>query len=175
MEIATFGGGCFWCTEAVFQRVAGVKRVTPGYCGGTVENPSYEQVCSGSTGHAEVIQIEFESNEVTFEELLGIFFQTHDPTTLNRQGADVGTQYRSVVFYHSDSQKVQAETMIESFNRDQAFPQPVVTEVAPVAVFYPAEKYHWDYYNQNPQNGYCQVVVRSKVEKLKKILGKDSG
>ncbi len=170
MEVATLGGGCFWCVEAVFQRLKGVLSVVSGYEGGKVESPTYEAVCSGRTGHAEVVQITFDPALVSFESILEVFFKTHDPTTLNRQGADVGTQYRSVIFFHSSQQEEIARNVIARLEDAQVFPRPIVTEVTPSTTFYPAEGYHQNYYNQNPQNGYCQVVVREKVEKFEKLF-----
>lgn len=167
-ELATYGGGCFWCVEAVFQRLNGVKSVTSGYAGGKTENPTYEDICTGTTGHAEVIQIEFDPAKLKYEDLLDLFWQAHDPTTLNRQGADVGTQYRSVIFYHNDAQKLAAEK-----SKKEAAPQfkdPIVTEIVPLAKFYKAERYHQNYYNNNPNAPYCRVVIRPKLDKLLKKL-----
>ena len=166
--VATFGSGCFWCTEAVFERVKGVKKVVSGYCGGTVENPTYKAICTGTTGHAEVTQITFDPTVVSFGELLHVFWQTHDPTTLNRQGNDVGTQYRSVVFYHSDEQRKIAETYKQQLDKSGAFAKPIVTEISPVAKFYSAEGYHQDYFELNPGQGYCQFVIRPKIAKFRK-------
>lgn len=170
MNKATFGSGCFWCVEAVFQSLKGVYSVTPGYSGGQHPNPSYEEVCSGSTGHAEVIQIEFDETEITFIELLEIFFKTHDPTTLNRQGADIGTQYRSVIFYHSEEQKEIASDVILRLDEAKLFDAKIVTELVPFNAFYQAEEYHKNYFLNNPEQGYCQMVVRPKVEKFRKIF-----
>jgi peptide-methionine (S)-S-oxide reductase len=167
METATLAGGCFWCLEAVFLRLRGVQRVESGYAGGHVENPSYHAVCTGSTGHAEVVQVEFDGKEITFTELLEVFFAIHDPTTLNRQGADVGTQYRSAIFYHDDVQKQEAERMIAELSAQNIWDKPIVTEVAPLTKFYPAENYHREYYDRNPEQGYCQVVISPKVAKLR--------
>ncbi len=164
-EIAVFGGGCFWCTEAVFQMLRGVIAVAPGYAGGTIANPTYEQVCTGRTGHAEVIRIEYDPKQISFTELLTVFFATHDPTTLNRQGNDVGTQYRSAIFYTSDEQKHEAEKFINSL-KDQPG-DPVVTEVVPLDTFYEAEDYHHNYYVKNGGEGYCQVIISPKVQKVK--------
>jgi peptide-methionine (S)-S-oxide reductase len=164
-ETVAFGGGCFWCTEAVFKMFKGVVSVEPGYAGGTTKNPTYEQVSSGNTGHAEVVRITYEPEQVAFAELLQVFFSSHDPTTLNRQGADVGTQYRSVIFYTTESQKQKAEHYIAVLNKSQAV-QRIVTEVAPLEAFYPAENYHQDYFANNPQAGYCQLVIAPKVEKV---------
>lgn len=167
-EVATLGGGCFWCTEAVFDDLRGVDRVVSGYMGGQLPNPSYEQVCSGRTGHAEVIQVTFDPDEVSFREILEVFFTTHDPTTLNRQGADAGTQYRSVVFYHDDQQRRVADEVIRDITERRLYDNPVVTEVSAAAEFYPAESYHQDYYARNPNQGYCQVVIAPKVSKFRK-------
>ena len=163
---ATFAGGCFWCTEAVFQRLRGVKTVMPGYSGGHVANPSYEAVCSGATGHAEAIQITFDPTEISYEQLLEVFFATHDPTTLNRQGHDAGTQYRSAIFYHNEAQKETAEKVIEEVNRSDAYADPVVTEVTPFDAFYEAEDYHQNFYNRNKTYPYCSVIIDPKVQKL---------
>ncbi|WP_430811755.1 MULTISPECIES: peptide-methionine (S)-S-oxide reductase MsrA [unclassified Carboxylicivirga] len=165
---ATFGGGCFWCTEAFFDALRGVEKVEPGYSGGQVENPTYKEVCTGLTGHAEVIQITFRPDEITFEDLLYIFFATHDPTTLNRQGADVGTQYRSVVFYHNESQRDKTHKIIDELSRQHIFKDPIVTEVSEAVTFYPAEDYHHDYFANNPQQPYCRVVINPKMDKFKK-------
>lgn len=168
LELATFGGGCFWCTEAIFLRVKGVESVKSGYAGGKVKNPTYREICSGLTGHAEVIQISFNPLLVSFEELLEIFWNTHDPTTLNKQGADEGTQYRSVIFYHNESQKNLAEQYKAQLEASRIFKKPIVTEISPLPEFYKAEDYHQDYYALNQGQGYCQYVIRPKVEKLKK-------
>ena len=161
----TFGGGCFWCLEAVFQRLKGVKTVASGYAGGTVPNPTYRQVCEGDTGHAEVVQIEFNPKEITFEKLLEVFWAAHDPTTLNRQGNDEGTQYRSVIFYENDAQKAAAEK--SKLQAKPEFKDPIVTEISPLTVFYKAEDYHQNYFNQNAnKNPYCAVVIRPKLQKL---------
>lgn len=170
MEKATFGSGCFWCVEAVFQQLKGVHTVKPGYSGGRIANPTYREVCSGLTGHAEVIQIEYESNLISFKDLLEVFFKTHDPTTLNQQGADRGTQYRSAIFYHSERQKTMAEEAIRELNEAGAYDSPIVTEVAEFKVFYEAEEYHQNYYKNNPEQGYCRMVVRPKVEKFEKVF-----
>jgi peptide-methionine (S)-S-oxide reductase len=172
-QIATFGGGCFWCVEAIFQLMDGVQSVVSGYEGGAVEDPSYQQVCSGSSGHAEVVQVNYDPSGVSFGALLDAFFSTHDPTTLNRQGGDRGTQYRSVIFYHTEGQKAAAEAKIRDLDASGAFGDPVVTEISPTTTFYPAEKYHQDYYDQNSEERYCQLVVRPKVEKFKKQLEKE--
>ncbi len=168
---ATFGGGCFWCMEAIFTKVTGVKSSSSGFAGGHVVNPSYEQVVSGSTGHAEVIQIEYDPAEITYSQLLEIFFRVHNPTTLNRQGADIGTQYRSVVFYHDQEQKHLTETMINRINVEKIWDDPVVTEVVPMDAFYPASDYHRNYFERNPYQGYCQMVIAPKVKKFKKDFG----
>lgn len=171
MEIATLGGGCFWCTEAIYKELKGVVSVTSGYSGGEVVNPSYREVCTGRTGHAEVIEIEFNPSIISFTQLLEVFFATHDPTTLNRQGADVGTQYRSVVFYHSQTQKEIAESIINKLNQENVFGKPVVTEVTSWKNFYPAENYHQDYFENNPSQPYCQLIIVPKMEKFRKIFG----
>ena len=168
MEIATFAGGCFWCTEAIFLEIDGVEKVVSGYIGGTTKNPTYRDICSGTTGHAEAIQITFDPKKVTYEDLLEVFFGTHDPTTLNRQGADVGTQYRSEIFYHSESQKEKAEKYISFISREKLYDKEIVTKVSKATIFYPAEEYHQNYYNQNAEQGYCQMVIAPKLEKLRK-------
>ena len=167
-HIAVFGGGCFWCTEAVFDELRGVHSVVSGYAGGNVKNPTYEQVCSGRTGHAEVIKIKFDPQEISFRDLLTVFFATHDPTTLNRQGNDVGTQYRSAVFYANEEQKREAENFIKDLADANAFGKPVVTTIEPLGEFYPAEDYHQHYFQNNPGQGYCQAVVAPKVAKARK-------
>ncbi len=167
MATATLGGGCFWCTEAVFRELRGVSNVFSGYAGGRSENPTYEQVCSGASGHAEVIQIDFDSQEIDFEVLLRVFFLTHDPTTLNRQGADIGTQYRSVVYYHDDQQKQITEALIDELNASGEYTAPIVTTVEPLPTFYEAEAYHQDYFARNPQQGYCSAVIPPKLQKLR--------
>ncbi|HPJ79590.1 MAG TPA: peptide-methionine (S)-S-oxide reductase MsrA [Prolixibacteraceae bacterium] len=169
-EKATLGGGCFWCTEAVFKEVKGVVEVQPGYSGGHVKNPAYREVTTGRTGHAEVIQITFDPVVVSFEKLLEYFFATHDPTTLNRQGADVGTQYRSAIFYHSPEQKLAAEKVILQLENERVYDRPVVTEVTPFTAFYMAEDYHKDYFERNGGQPYCRLVVAPKVDKIRKIL-----
>ncbi|GAB2942193.1 peptide-methionine (S)-S-oxide reductase MsrA [Hymenobacter coalescens] len=171
MELATFGAGCFWCVEAVFQNLKGVEKVVSGYTGGRIANPTYKEVCSGLTGHNEVVQLTFDPAVISFEELLEIFWKTHDPTTLNRQGNDVGTQYRSGIYYHNDEQKQLAETYKQKLNEAQAFDKPVVTEILPAGPFYQAEDYHQNYYNQNGTQPYCQFVARPKVEKVKALFG----
>lgn len=170
LALATFGSGCFWCTEAVFQNVDGVEKVESGYSGGRVKNPTYKEVCSGLTGHAEVIQVTYDPAKVTYDELLEIFWKTHDPTTLNRQGADVGTQYRSVIFYHTDEQKTLAEEYKKKLDQSGAFDQPIVTEISPYTAFYKAEDYHQNYYNLNGSAPYCTYVIQPKVEKFKKVF-----
>ena len=165
---AIFAGGCFWCVEAVVQSLRGVKRVVSGYSGGTVKDPTYREVCYGGTGHAEVVQITFDPVEISFRDLLFIFFATHDPTTLNRQGADVGSQYRSVILYHHDEQRATAKTVIAELTEDNIFGAPIVTELAPLNVFYPAEDYHQDYFTANQNQPYCQAVIAPKVAKLRK-------
>jgi len=167
MEIATFGSGCFWCSEAVFAELNGVTKVEPGYSGGNVGNPSYEQVCTGRTGHAEVAQVTFDPSQISYRDLLEVFFSTHDPTTRNRQGADVGTQYRSVIFFHDEAQKKAAEAIIAELTSDKAFKGSIVTEVQPFRMFYPAEEYHHDYYRRNPSQGYCQAVISPKLAKFR--------
>jgi peptide-methionine (S)-S-oxide reductase len=166
--VATLAGGCFWCLEAVYDDLKGVRRVVSGYAGGHTPDPTYEQVCSGATGHAEVVQIEYDPNVVSYRDLLEIFFTIHDPTTLNRQGADVGTQYRSAIFYHDDGQKRIAEDMIAELEREGVFANRIVTEVNALDTFYPAEEYHQDYYANNPNQPYCQVVVAPKLAKFRK-------
>jgi peptide-methionine (S)-S-oxide reductase len=169
-ETATFGTGCFWCTEAIFQQLEGVEKVTSGYSGGTVANPTYEQVCSKTTGHAECLNIVYNPKKISFDELLEIFWQTHDPTTLNRQGADVGPQYRSVVFYHNEEQKTKTAKYKAALDKSGAFDKPIVTTLEPFTVFYPAEEYHQNYYRNNTSQGYCQFVIRPKVEKFEKVF-----
>lgn len=166
-ETALFGGGCFWCTEAIFQEVDGVASVTSGYAGGEVKDPTYKQVCSGDTGHAEVVQIEFDPAKAGYEKLLDVFFATHDPTTLNRQGADAGTQYRSVVFYFSDAQKAAAEKKIADLDKSGKFKNKIVTQVVPAAKFYEAEEYHQDYYKRNPDVPYSAHVIKGKLDKFR--------
>jgi len=169
-DTATFGNGCFWCTEAIFQQLEGVIRVTSGYSGGKVPNPTYEQVCSKTTGHAECLNIIYDPKKISFDELLEVFWKTHDPTTLNRQGADVGTQYRSVVFYHDEEQKAKALKYKTELDKSGAFDNPIVTTLEPFTVFYPAEDYHQNYYNNNTSQGYCQFVIRPKLEKFEKVF-----
>lgn len=171
MEQATFGGGCFWCTEAVFQNLRGVTKVVSGYMGGHTDNPTYKDICNGDTGHAEIIQIEYNENEISFDDLLLIFFKTHDPTTLNRQGNDAGTQYRSVIFYESPEQKSQAENMVDKLEKEMVFDRPIVTEITPISKFYSAEDYHQNYYNNNPDQGYCAYVIQPKLAKFTREFG----
>jgi methionine-S-sulfoxide reductase len=167
-ETATFGNGCFWCTEAVFEQLRGVRSVVSGYSGGSKPNPTYEEVSTGATGHAEVIQIEYDPAAISFADLLKVFWQTHDPTTLNRQGHDVGTQYRSAVFYHSEEQRQTAEQYKQQLDKSGTFKSPIVTEIIKFEKFYPAEKYHQEYFQLNPNQGYCVAVIRPKVEKFRK-------
>jgi peptide-methionine (S)-S-oxide reductase len=169
-EVATLGSGCFWCIEAIYQDIKGVEKVKSGYSGGHVENPTYKQVTSGSTGHAEVIQFFYDPNHVSFAEVLEIFWSTHDPTTLNRQGADVGPQYRSAVFYHSEAQREEAQRYKEKLNEAKVFPRPIVTEITPFQNFFVAEDYHQNYFKDNGMQPYCQVVIRPKVEKFKQVF-----
>jgi peptide-methionine (S)-S-oxide reductase len=168
LEVATLGGGCFWCLEAVYDELTGVKEVVSGYSGGQVANPTYRQVCEGTTGHAEVVQVTFDPQVVSFAEVLQVFFTVHDPTTLNRQGADVGTQYRSAIFYHSAAQQQTAESMIAQLNEADIWPDPIVTEVVPAETFYPAEDYHQEYYQNNSGQPYCRVVISPKLAKFRK-------
>jgi peptide-methionine (S)-S-oxide reductase len=168
MEQATLGGGCFWCLEAVFEQLQGVQKVESGYSGGSLADPSYEHVCSGRTGHAEVVQITFDPSKTSYSDVLDVFFAIHDPTTLNRQGADVGTQYRSVVFYHTPAQKETAEKKIAELNAANIWDAPIVTEVAPLKAFYQAENYHQKYFQDNPGQPYCQAVISPKVAKFRK-------
>ena len=170
LDTATFGTGCFWCTEAQFTQLRGVERVESGYSGGTVPNPTYKQVCTGTTGHAEVVQITYDPAVITYDELLAAFWAAHDPTQLNRQGNDIGTQYRSVIFYHNEAQKQKAETYKQRLNEEHAYDKPVVTEITPFPAFYKAEDYHQDYYELNGHEPYCSMVVRPKVEKFKKVF-----
>jgi peptide-methionine (S)-S-oxide reductase len=169
-ETATFGTGCFWCTEAVFQQLKGVEKVTSGYSGGHVVKPTYEQVCSKNTGHAECLNVLYDPSIITYDELLEVFFQVHDPTTLNRQGADAGPQYRSVIFYHDAAQKATAEKYITALDKSGAWDNPIVTTLEKFDVFYPAEDYHQNYYNNNSGQGYCQFVIRPKLEKFEKVF-----
>lgn len=169
-DTATFGTGCFWCTEAVFQELKGVYKVTSGYSGGTVKNPSYEDVCTGTTGHAECLQIIYDPKVISFDELLEVFWEAHDPTTLNRQGNDVGTQYRSVIFYHDPEQKKKAEEYKSKLDKSGAYSNPIVTEITPFSHFYAAENYHQDYYRLHGSQPYCTFVIRPKVEKFEKVF-----
>ena len=169
-SVATLAAGCFWCVEAVFQKLKGVEKVESGYMGGTIKNPTYKEVCTGQTGHAEVCQISFNPTIISFEELLEVFWKTHDPTTLNRQGGDIGTQYRSAVFYHDAAQKQIAENIKNDLGQSGAFNAPIVTSFVEVSVFYKAENYHQDYFNLNGHNPYCQMVVKPKVEKFMKVF-----
>ncbi len=170
MEIATFGTGCFWCTEAVFQQLKGVTSVVSGYSGGHVENPSYDEVTTGLTGHAEVCQIEFNPDIISFDELLEVFFNTHDPTTLNRQGNDFGPQYRSVIFYHNEVQREIAERIKNELEANRIFKKPIVTEITAFTKFYPAEDYHQNYFRNNPDQGYCRYVIAPKLDKFEKVF-----
>lgn len=170
LDTATFGTGCFWCTEAIFQQLDGVEKVTSGYSGGTVANPTYEEVCSKTTGHAECLNIVYDPKKISFDELLEIFWQVHDPTTLNRQGADAGPQYRSVIFWHNEEQRAKASKYKTELDKSGAFDKPIVTTLEKFTVFYPAEAYHQNYYRNNPGQGYCQFVIRPKVEKFEKVF-----
>ena len=165
-EKATFGGGCFWCIEAVYERIEGVKSVVSGYAGGSVPNPTYEQVSTGTTGHAEVVQVEYDPEKISFAEILDLFWKAHDPTTMNRQGADAGTQYRSIILYHDEAQKTAAQNSMKALAALKTYKGRVVTEIKPLTVFYPAEEYHQDYYDRNPYAGYCAVVISPKLKKL---------
>lgn len=171
LATATFANGCFWCTEAVFQELKGVIRVTSGYTGGHIKNPTYEQVCNKDTGHAECLQIEFDPAQISFDELLEVFWETHDPTTLNRQGNDVGPQYRSAIFYHNVQQKEEAEKYKADLEKSGVFDAPIVTSIEPFTIFYPAENYHADYYKRNSAQPYCYYVIKPKMEKFKKVFG----
>jgi len=164
IQIATFGGGCFWCIDAAFRRVKGVLNVSSGYAGGEIENPSYQQICTGLTGHAEVVQLDFDSSIISYSTLLEMFFTLHDATQLNRQGNDVGTQYRSVIYYHTEQQKAEAQAMIAALQKQ--IREPIVTELSPLTNFYPAEQYHQDYYNENPNQGYCSILIAPKLAKF---------
>jgi len=169
-DTATFGNGCFWCTEAIFQQLEGVEKVESGYSGGHIANPSYKEVCTGNTGHAEALRIVYDPKKISFDELLEVFWQTHDPTTLNRQGNDIGTQYRSVIFYHNNEQKQKAEKYKVELDKSGAFNNPIVTEIVPAQTFYKAEDYHQNYYKENGSQPYCQFVIRPKVEKFQKVF-----
>ena len=170
MEQATFGDGCFWCAEAIFSELKGVIKVESGFSGGTVMNPTYREVCTGNTGHAEAIHITYDPKVISYDELLEVFWKTHDPTTLNRQGADVGTQYRSVIFYHNEEQKHKAEAYKKKLNDAHIWNNPIVTEIVPYSAFYKAEDYHQDYYSLNPNEGYCRLVITPKVDKFREIF-----
>ena len=170
LDTTTLGAGCFWCVEAIFEQLKGVEKVESGYSGGNVKNPGYKEVCTGRTGHAEVCQITYDPNVITFQEILEVFFQTHDPTTLNRQGADVGTQYRSAIFYHTEEQKEIAEKVKAELDKAEVWPNPIVTEISPYETFYVAEDYHQEYFFNNPEQGYCRAVIQPKVEKFKKVF-----
>jgi len=168
-EVATLAGGCFWCTEAVFQKVDGVESVVSGYTGGATVNPTYQQVCTGKTGHAEAVQVNFNPSKISYREILEIFFSIHDPTTMNRQGADTGTQYRSAIFYHNEQQKAVAEELIGELNKANLWKEPIVTQIVPLDVFYPAEEYHREYFSRHPEQAYCQMVIAPKLKKLNLI------
>ena len=169
-EVATLGGGCFWCTEAVFSELKGVERVEPGYSGRSLPNPTYEQVCSGTTRHAEVVQVTFDPNVISFREILDVFFAMHNPTTLNRQGSDVGTQYRSVIFYHDEEQKATAKKVIEELTETKTWDAPIITQIEPFKAFYQAEEYHKNYFKRHPEQAYCQVIIAPKIAKFKKLF-----
>jgi peptide-methionine (S)-S-oxide reductase len=169
-DTATFGTGCFWCSQAIFERLKGVESAVAGYSGGTTANPTYEQVCTGKTGYAEVCQVIYDPKIISYDELLKVFWKTHDPTTLNRQGADVGTQYRSVIFYHNEDQKKKAEYYKDELNKSGAWKDPIVTEISPFTKFYKAENYHQDYFEKNPNQGYCAFVIAPKLEKFEKVF-----
>lgn len=170
LELATFGGGCFWCTEAIFQQLEGVESVVSGYSGGTVKFPSYEEICTGRTGHAEVVQIHYTPEKINYEELVEVFFKTHDPTTPNRQGNDLGTQYRSIIFYHSEEQKASAERIKAELDAAGIWNEPIVTELVPFSEFFPAEDYHQNFFIKNPNQGYCRLIIRPKLQKLEKLF-----
>lgn len=169
MEVATLGGGCFWCTEAIFSQLKGVEKVESGYSGGKLENPTYEQVSTGTTGHAEAVQITFDPNVISYKEILQIFFSTHDPTTLNRQGPDVGTQYRSAIFYHNDQQKAIAQQVIKEITQEKLFDSPIVTQLEPFKAFYEAEDYHKDYFKRHSEQPYCSLIIAPKLAKLREL------
>ncbi|WP_200978556.1 peptide-methionine (S)-S-oxide reductase MsrA [Echinicola sp. 20G] len=171
LEVATLGSGCFWCIEAVYQNLRGISKIEPGYSGGHIENPSYQKVTTGTTGHAEVIQFLYDPKIISFQDLLEVFWATHDPTTLNQQGADVGPQYRSAIFYHSDSQKNTAKEFKKIIEEAEIYDKPIVTEITPFNNFYPAENYHFNYYESHKNQPYCQFIIRPKVEKLKRVFG----
>ena len=170
-EIATLGGGCFWCLEAVYLEVNGIIEVVSGYTGGSTPEPSYEDICTGNTGHAEVVQLKYDVNEIGFKDILNIFFSIHDPTTLNRQGNDVGTQYRSVIFYHNENQMDVALNAIKKITEDELWPEPIVTDIKKLGIFYRAEDYHQNYYQMNPNNPYCQFVISPKLAKFRRQIG----
>jgi len=170
IESITLGGGCFWCLEPIFEQLNGVKKIIVGYAGGTRKNPSYEQVCTGTTGHAEVVQIQFDPEKISLESILEVFFKTHDPTTLNRQGADTGTQYRSIILFNSDQQKMIAEKVIRDLSNNQSFSNPIVTQVVALEAFFPAEEYHQQYFKKNPWAGYCRAVIQPKVKKFEHLF-----
>ncbi|MBT3424438.1 MAG: peptide-methionine (S)-S-oxide reductase MsrA [Bacteroidetes bacterium] len=170
-EVAVFGAGCFWCVEAIYSELRGVEKVESGYSGGKTENPTYKEVCDGYTGHAEVVKITYNPKEISFELLLSVFFKTHDPTTLNRQGADFGTQYRSAIFYTTEQQKESANLIISKLNKEKAYPDAIVTKVSALENYYPAEDHHQDYYSNNPNYGYCRAVIQPKVDKFRKVFG----
>ena len=172
LDIATLAGGCFWCIEAVFQEVDGVEGVIPGYTGGASLNPTYEQVSNGKSGHAEAVQVTFDPARITYREILQVFFSVHDPTTLNRQGADVGTQYRSAIFYHSDKQKIISKEVMKELNEAHLWERPIVTQIAPIGKFYPAEDYHRNYFKKHPEQAYCQAMISPKINKLRKQWAK---
>lgn len=172
LEVAALAGGCFWCIEAVLREVDGVENVVSGYTGGTTVNPTYEQVCTGKTGHAEAVQLSFNPSKISYREILEIFFSVHDPTTLNQQGADIGTQYRSAIFYHNEQQRAIAEELIEELNRARLWKKPIVTQIVPLDKFYPAEDYHREYFSQHPEQAYCQMVISPKVDKFRKQWAK---
>lgn len=169
-ELATFGQGCFWCAEAIFEQLEGVIKVESGYSGGKTTNPTYKEVCTGQTGHAEVVQITYDPAKISYDDLLEVFWKTHDPTTLNRQGNDVGTQYRSVIFYHNDAQKRKAEAYLKKLNAEKVWNAPIVTEISPFAKFYKAEDYHQEYFANNPEQAYCRFVIVPKLEKFEKVF-----
>ena len=166
-QVATLAGGCFWCLEAVFEQLRGVGKIMSGYSGGHTPNPTYQSVCTGATGHAEVVQVEFDSDEISYRDLLGVFFTLHDPTTLDRQGGDVGTQYRSAIFYHDEEQRRTAEDLVKELEAEHVFDDPIVTKIEPLVAFYPAEEYHREYYRRNPNQPYCRAVIAPKVAKLR--------
>jgi peptide-methionine (S)-S-oxide reductase len=172
LEVATFAGGCFWCIEAVFREIDGVEKVVSGYTGGKSTNPTYQRVCSGDTGHAEAVQITFDPSKTSYKEILEIFFSAHDPTTLNRQGADVGTQYRSAIFYHNEEQKTVAEELVRELEKAKLWEKPIVTQIVPLDKFYAAEDYHQEYFSRNPEQAYCQIVISPKMNKLRQQWAK---